>query len=234
MAAMLLGAAACSGGSVPNAMPQTVAQQVPHGYTAQCEPTPYARTTQIIKPQYLVCATPAPPIQPVTCMFDCNAGGDPSNPLCQKPYRYDASTDSCVIATVPGAAPAGATCSGSPDNNKIGENNLPANANTWGSTIANVYGFENNNGEIFGWVYVTENQSSWFQRNAADTGVGALLSFLQNIPGVSGIAQTVVNATTSPTQLSGQQWLNILQSMGTSGFKVHKCYAQGYTGGTVS
>ncbi|MHB8141913.1 MAG: hypothetical protein ACYDHD_11810, partial [Vulcanimicrobiaceae bacterium] len=91
---------------------------------------------------------------------------------------------------------------------------MPDN-NQWGSTIANIYGFQGTGtGQtVFGWAYQTENQDMFFQTNAAATGIGSLLSFFENVPGLGTIAQDLVNATTAPYQLTGTQWQNIESSM---------------------
>ncbi|MGC8485779.1 MAG: hypothetical protein ACP5O6_09130 [Candidatus Baltobacteraceae bacterium] len=132
------------------------------------------------------------------------------------------------MATQPVYAPGGGECDDSPGVDQIGNDNLPG-GNAWGTTIGNIFGFRNGQ-EVYGWVYQTENNDIFFQRNPADTGVSALTSFFESVPGLQTIVQEIVNSTTSPYQLTGKQWTNIQESMQTSSYYLHKCYRHKYRG----
>lgn len=177
----------------------------------------------------MVQSTPTP--QP------CGAcSGDTGNPFGYGGPKPIPSLPPCVqtiscVATAPTSAPSGGRCDSSPANNAVGTGNL-GKGTTWGTTIANVYGFVNsNNTVVYGWAYQTENENMFFQTNGASMGIGTILSFFQNVPGLSGIADALVAATSGPYQITGQQWQNIQQSMQQSSFKLHRCWATNYTGG---
>ena len=160
------------------------------------------------------------------CVIGCNPTnpgspiGIPGGPPCRP-------ISSC-IATAPVYAPIQGQCDDSPAIDEIGNDNLPG-GNSWGTTIGNIYGFRNGQ-EVYGWVYQTENDNIFFQRNAADTGIAGLTSFFDNVPGLQTIVEALVNSTTSPYQLNGQQWKNIQASMQNSSFRLHKCYLHKYKG----
>ena len=171
-------------------------------------------------------ATPVNPLDRVA-PNPCGGGGGGGSTPC---YPNGQGGTPCV-ATDPGTAPSQGQCDSSPANDEVGTDNL-GTGTTWGTTIANVYGFANaNNTVVYGWAYQTENQNMFFQTNADSGGVGILLGFLQNIPGLSNIANAIISSTTGPYQLNGQQWQNVQQSMKSSSFKLHKCWAKNYNGG---
>ncbi len=161
----------------------------------------------------------------IPCQGQCGGGGRGPVTPCSK-----TNIKACV-ATDPNSAPSGGQCDSSPANDAVGTGNLGAGT-TWGTTIANVYGFANaNNTVVYGWAYETENQHMFFQTNSASGGVGILLGFFQNVPGLSNIANAIIASTTGPYQVTGQQWENIQTSMQSSSFKLHKCWAKNYNGG---
>lgn len=157
---------------------------------------------------------------------DCQAGTGSDLVGCQ-------SDPASCVATVPHPIPAKETCDGSPTNHETGVDNLPANSNTWATTIVQIYSLQNGDGSIiYGWAYQTANQSMWWQTNSANPkAVLDLFSFyLDKLPLVSSISNALINATTQPYQLTGQQWQNIQQGYANSGVKPHKCYAFPYRG----
>jgi hypothetical protein len=62
----------------------------------------------------------------------------------------------------------------------------------------------------------------------ASAQVSALLGILDSIPGVSGIAQLLVNATTTPYQITGTHASNIETSLKNAGYNVHHCFFKKY------
>lgn len=211
---MLASAVGCSS----NTLPPTATAKSTTTHTAQSCATPLARTAML---QAMGCCD----LSATTCTII--ATPPPvfiSNPTCT--YNCDGA-----VATIPGAAPGGATCDSSPANDAVGTNNLPAGSNSWATTIGNVYGLEKaGSPEVYGWIFVTENQTPWFLRNASDTGLADLLGFLAKIPGLDVLANSLVNATISPYQLTGQQFQNIKGSLMNSGFQIHRCYDKSFSG----
>lgn len=75
-------------------------------------------------------------------------------------------------------------------------------------------------------MYQTANQNLFFQRNPNDSSsmVAGLISVLDDIPGIGGIVQSLVNATTAPYQVTGAQARNIKSGLQNSGYHVHHCF----------
>ena len=173
----------------------------------------------------------ATPVNPLDRVAPNPCGGSGGGGGGGSPCLPNGQSGTPCVATDPGTAPSQGQCDSSPANDEVGTDNL-GTGTTWGTTIANVYGFANaNNTVVYGWAYQTENQNMFFQTNADSGGVGILLGFLQNIPGLSNIANAIISSTTGPYQLNGQQWQNIQQSMKSSSFKLHKCWTKNYNGG---
>jgi len=120
---------------------------------------------------------------------------------------------------------AGLPCDGSPS--ALGTSNLPGGTSGWGTTVVNIFGLQDSNATTYGWIYQNAHQDLFFQRNANDTNtqVGFLTGILQDIPGINAIAQALVDATTSPYQLTADQANNIEGSWKAStGKDVHHCF----------
>jgi len=128
-----------------------------------------------------------------------------------------------VATTTPEA---GLNCDNSPI--ALGTSNLPGGTNGWGTTVVNIFGLQDTNATTYGWIYQNAHQQLFFQRNAADTiaQVDFLKGDLENIPGVAGIIQALVDATTSPYQLTATQANNIEASWDQQpGQNVHHCFS---------
>ena len=119
---------------------------------------------------------------------------------------------------------AGLNCDGSPF--VLGTSNLPMNTSGSPTTVVDIWGLNSSN-STYGWLYYTQNNTFFFQRNAADASnvVSALTGFFSNVPGVSSLAQSLINSTTSPTPLTGPQYDNISSSwQSVNGQKIHSCF----------
>ncbi len=153
------------------------------------------------------------------------SGGCSSNVECGQPCYEGGS--GCV-ATNFEHAPQQGQCDGSPSNHEVGNDNMPSDSNAFGTTIVNVFSFENSVGDVEGWIYLTQNENVYYQSNAGSSTNNAFLTFLQGIPVVNGIAQALINATSVPYHLNGTQYDNILSSFSASTYHLHKCWTQNY------
>ncbi len=160
------------------------------------------------------------------CVIGCNSTnpgspiGIPGGPPCRP-------ISSCV-ATNFEHAPQGGRCDASPSNHEVGNDNMPSDSNAFGTTIVNVFSFENLVGDVEGWVYLTQNENVYYQSNAGSSTNNGFLTFLQGIPVVNGIAQALINATSVPYHLNGTQYNNILSSFSAGTYHLHKCWTQNY------
>ena len=59
--------------------------------------------------------------------------------------------------------------------------------------------------------------------------VAGLISILDGIPGIGGIVQSLVSATTAPYQITGTQAQNIETGLQNSGYHVHHCFYHAIT-----
>jgi len=158
----------------------------------------------------------------IPCQGQCGGGGRGPVTPCSK-----TNIKACV-ATNFGYAPKGDQCDGSPNNHAVGNDNMPSDSNAFGTTIVNVFSFENSVGDVEGWIYLTQNENVYYQSNAGSSTNNAFLTFLQGIPVVNGIAQALINATSVPYQLNGTQYNNILSSFSASTYHLHKCWTKNY------
>lgn len=196
-------------------------------------------------PQFTENGPPASPPWPTGGGAGGGTGGGGGQPTgCYILTRFDRPAGNCpgsggspcytgqggpgCVASAPVAAPLNGECDDSPSEYATGTGNLPATSNSWATTVGNVFGFVDPEGSIYGWVYETEDQHIYFQRNPANTGVQPLASFFDSIPGLSATVGFLLDATTTPYELTGQQWNNISGALRAGGWNTHKCYQKMY------
>jgi hypothetical protein len=110
----------------------------------------------------------------------------------------------------------------------LGYDNLPGGTSGAATTIVDIVGLQDSHEWVYGWMYTTQNGSQFFQRNQADTGaaVAGLESLLNAVPGLSGIVSALINATTSPYQVTPAQATTIQLDLKNSGYYVHRCFTK--------
>ena len=135
----------------------------------------------------------------------------------------------CVAVNV-SSAPQGGQCDGSPGYFGVGNDNLPVrNTDPTGTTIVNIFAIKTPSGVPMAWVYLTANEHLFFQSNGDSGLTGTLLSLLAGIPVVQGIAKDLVNATSTPYQITGPQWQNIEYGVQHGSNVLQKCWLKNYT-----